>query len=328
MEILRPVDTKSQISVFLINMRFITNQVVERAHLLSNERPKASDAVLVSGSGRSGTTWIHDILGSIPGVQLIFEPLNPNFVEEASKLSGIPKSEQPKVFCQYLSADQNYPDWHTFLERILTGQVRNSWIDRSINWKHTNQYITKLIRGNLMLAYIKGNFDPKVIYVIRHPCAVILSRLNNGWFADVDDLLSQEALIDEYLKPWVGLIEKERDLIGAHAVWWAVENMVALHEIKKEEHYLIKYEDFCLSPRSLFSDLFSWLGYTRFEASKNLIQEPSRLSDISYATMKNRLGFWKDNLSTLTQERILVWADRLGIDMYSDDNLPKSNPLK
>ena len=153
-------------------------------------------------------------------------------------------------------------------------------------------------------------------------------NLNNGWFADVDDLLSQEALIDEYLKPWVGLIEKERDLIGAHAVWWAVENMVALHEIKKEEHYLIKYEDFCLSPRSLFSDLFSWLGYPRFEASKNLIQEPSRLSDISYATMKNRLGFWKVNLSTLTQERILVWADRLGIDIYSDDNLPKSNPLK
>lgn len=319
MEKLKEYAVKLGMVDFFFKGRFLTNHLVEQAYFLSHDRPKAESAVLVAGSGRSGTTWVHEVLGSIPGTQLLFEPLNQNFVEEASILTNIPKSTQPRIFSQYLRPEQIYPNWHTFLENILTGRVRNTWVDRRINWGPTNQYIIKVIRGNLMLGFIKENFNPKIIFVIRHPCAVILSRLNNGWIANIDDLLTQEDLIEDHLRPWVGLIEKERDLIGAQAVWWAVENMVAMRELVDKKCYLLIYEDLCLDPQNSFADLFSWLGYPNQNISQKIIHQPSRLSDNAYSTTKDRLEYWKSNMSIKTQERILRWAERLGIKLYSDD---------
>ena len=56
-------------------------------------------------------------------------------------------------------------------------------------------FLIKEIRANLMLGYLYDHFQPKIIYLVRHPCAVTYSRtFMNNFGADVNDILSQEEL--------------------------------------------------------------------------------------------------------------------------------------
>src|SRR5687767_9615304 len=47
----------------------------ERLQYLVRDRPEPSEAIVVAGSARSGSTWLADLLCSVPGIQQIFEPL-------------------------------------------------------------------------------------------------------------------------------------------------------------------------------------------------------------------------------------------------------------
>lgn len=151
-------------------------------------RPAPQDAILLAGSGRSGTTWLTDILTTGTRIQQIFEPLIPLWNENVCKLTGWDRLG-PHSWSWYLPPDSSQPEWFELLHQVLTGRYRNYWTDYYRTCFFPDRFLIKEIRANLMLGYIADKFHPKIIYVIRHPCAVVESRLAVGWHADVADIL-------------------------------------------------------------------------------------------------------------------------------------------
>jgi Sulfotransferase family len=298
--------------------------LVERLGLVFAGRPDPSANILLAGSGRSGTTWLMNVLASVPGTQKIFEPLHPSTPEVAA-LTGWVDDGISRVRLRYLRPKGQYPEWEGFLARLLSGRVRTAWTDYS--WRSSylpRRFVIKDIRANLMLGHIHENFKSRIVYLIRHPCAVIHSRLRNGWRADVADLLCQEELVEDYLRPWIGEIEREKDAVGAHAVWWAVENALALHELEGRPHYRETYEDLSLEPYQRVQGLLRWLGLENASISDAAIQQPAWDGSLtpSYQTSSERLASWQKYLAEEEQHRILDWAYRLGILLYDEGALP------
>ena len=92
-------------------------------------RPGPGDARLLVGGGRSGSTWVADILCSGTRVQQIFEPLHPVEVAEVQTLTGWQDTGRPHIRSFYLRPDGEYPAWEGFLARMLAGDVRSYWTD-------------------------------------------------------------------------------------------------------------------------------------------------------------------------------------------------------
>ncbi len=306
--------------------------VGERLYHAFAGAPKPSDAIVLAGSGRSGTTWITNLLVSLPGTQQIYEPLFPPWVPEVLKLTGW-EPERHSGHCRafYIDPEADYPEWEDFLKRVLTGKVRNYWTDFQRDAIFPSRYLIKTIRAHLMLGFLSRRLDPKILFLMRHPCAVVHSRLAvpHPWQADVQDLLSQEELVQHYLLDHVHAIEKERDPVGAHAVWWAVENAVALRQLAGRPHYRVHYEEALLDPRRTASRVFEWLGKTdelseTLERVRTRFAEPSRVSRAKGTVDPlDRLSEWKRALTREEQRRILAWAERMGVPYYNDDVSPK-----
>lgn len=290
-------------------------------------RPAPSSSILLFGSGRSGTTWITDVLCALPGVQQIFEPLFPLWNERVRRMTGW-DTRDPYIRSLYLRPAQEHAEWENLWHDILSGRFRNYWTDYARTSWFPQRFLIKEVRANLMLGWLYRKFQPRIVYLLRHPCAVVYSRLAapQPWHADVQDILQQETLMEDYLKPWAAQIERETDPLGAHAVWWAVENRVALRQLQGIPHALIFYEDLVLHPQETLERLLPWLGVEQMPKKViALLPQPSRMSNhtLAYRDAHDRLSRWQTSLSVQEQRRILSWAERLGVDVYDASPYPR-----
>lgn len=297
----------------------------ERVGFLLDGAPPASSAIVLAGSGRSGTTWLADAVCTRTRTQQVFEPLHPEEVPEVRALAGWGPDRGPHIRSHYLDPDRVHPAWRDFLERVSTGRVRNWWTDVVRTSWMPRRFLVKAIRANLMLGFWVRELSPHVVLVVRHPCAVVSSRLHVPWHADVADILCQEELVECHLRPWLAEIEREKDLLGAHAVWWAVENLVATRQLAQRRHFFAFYEDLALAPDRRLGELFSWLELGHAPPRSADLLRPSRMTHPGneIASLGERLGAWRTRLSELECDRVLSWATRMGLDWYDREPLPR-----
>lgn len=309
-----------------------TGLIGERLQALVGRALDPKATILVMGSGRSGTTWLGDVLGSsVPRTRQIFEPLHPTFSTRVREMTGYDQRD-PYLRSFYLRPNSAAPAWELFWWDVLAGQERSYWTDINRTTFMPLQYLVKEIRANLMAGFVAAHCQPKIVFVLRHPCAVIHSRLykvNPPWYASVDDILSQEQLVEDHVAPWVDLIAQERDIIGAHAVWWAVSNAIALHQLRPYPHVTVSYEALSLDPEGEFRSLLASLGFPDADVSNSVIHKPTRMASPGQFAddAVRRLSEWQGHLSHVDVRRILDWAHRLGLDFYDDTPLSAGSGL-
>jgi hypothetical protein len=289
-----------------------------------------SSAIVLASSSRSGSTWLADMLSVALQLQQVFEPLHPRYSATARELTGFdPKQDHVSSF--YLRPGHPAPEWDRFLAAILTGQKRNAWTDTVPVVAFPQGYLIKLIRANLLLGYLWDRFQPKLIYLVRHPCAVVYSRLRLRWTANTQALLAQEQLVEDYLRPWVADIERETDAVAAHGLVWAAENLVAQRELAQRPHRRVFYERLMIDPWQEIDAIAEFAGRQANTVSQAEIERLSRTTlrpktDEAFAGAIAPLVSWTEQLSPAEQQRILDWADRLGIPWYSKDIWPINVP--
>lgn len=303
----------------------------ERIQNVLGKRIKSNSNIFVAGSARSGTTWLTDILTSIPGTQQIFEPIFPPWnrqVQHLLKRRNRDFLDKLLLDLIYVPKDSEDEDWFKIWNTIFDGKMRNYWTDYERTSFFPDRYLVKEVRAQLMLGFILKKFSPQLIYIARHPCAVTYSRLINGFTTDVKYILNQEELVENYLRPWIKDIEREKDPVGAFSVLWAVENYVASCEISNINSFFVNYESIILNPIEVIKKLLNWLefGFLSPEANKK-IYEPSRMIGRSRDNNlgKFQISQWKNKLSIEDQNRIINWAKRLNINWYNESPLPIRN---
>jgi hypothetical protein len=216
---------------------------------------------------------------------------------------------------------------------VLTGKSRTYWTDSVRTSFFPKRYLVKEIRANLMLGYVHDHFHPRIIYLSRHPCAVVASRVRLGWRVDLDNLLSQEQLVEDHLSPWVERIERAKtNPVASHAIWWAVESRIAGLHLSARHHCHAYYEHLLARPEASLRDVLSWLGLdpggipeSRIGRDSHTTWRESHPNDRQEA--EQRLSSWKGQLSRDDQREILDWAYRLDVTCYTDEVLPVSSAL-
>ena len=227
------------------------------------------NSVFLAGSGRSGTTWVSEIINHHNGYRLVFEPFHPGKV-------GICKNFRRK---QYLRPDDRREEYLGAARKVLTGRIRSSWTDRFNRKFVARRRLIKDIRANLLLGWMRENFPGMlIVLLLRHPCAVAASRLALGWRDNLAETMEQEERVEDFLSPVEAEIRAARNAFERHVFSWCFDNYVPLRQFGPGEIHLAFYENFVVHPEDEVRRLFNFLGEDFDGRVYRVLRRPSPLS--------------------------------------------------
>jgi hypothetical protein len=274
--------------------------------------------MLVAGSGRSGTTWLANIISRQMPCRIMFEPFHSMHIRDYSKFH----------YFQYMRpAEQNY-DLLLYCHKILSGNIRNKWIDREIDHILPKYRLIKDIRTNLFLKWFSNNFpNVPILYIIRHPCAVALSFIELSWSVELDitSFLSQGKLIDDFLLEKLDIIRSAKTIEERIAVFWCISNLIPLSHFSPNDLNIFFYENICAQPHIEIPRIFGVAKHQHDESVFKYLEHPSTTSqDISaIVTGESRIERWKEKLSSKQINNILSIVRSFEMDhIYGDSSMP------
>ena len=280
---------------------------------------KLSDSFILAGSGRSGTTWISDIMTANPNARVVFEPFDGRRVPEAKVLPLRP----------YARPNGNYPKWRAFVEQVLLGNIENDWTMRQNHRWWATRRLVKVIRANLMLGWMTEQFHVPTVLITRHPCAVVSSRLKLKWDSHLDVFLNQEELVEDHLSQFLSIIHDAQSDLEKHTIMWCVENLVPLRQLKQNNWIFCTYEGLVTDPEAEAERILSGLNIRQTMFNRKAIHKVSQVSrpDSAIANQRDPLTEWQRQLSVDEIKTILDLVQTFGISLYDDDPLPHLDQL-
>jgi len=283
-----------------------------------NPDPDTSRSILVAGTARSGTTWLGDLIASQIPCRIMFEPFNPDLVPEYRGFR----------YFQYMRPATENPEFRAFAHKVFTGEISNRWIDRQNERIHSEYRLIKEIRINLALKWLHDNFpEIPIILLMRHPCAVVSSRMELGWATDrdIEPFLSQPNLIEDHLGPYLNLIKSAETTEEKHAIIWSVSNLVPLRQFKLGEIKTVYYEDLCNQPQAEMTSIFDSIGQKPVDSVFDKIDRPSQTTRLTSASVIgiDKITSWRKILSPSQIDNILRIVDGFGLShLYDVSPLP------
>ena len=196
-------------------------------------------------------------------------------------------------------------------------------------------FVIKCIRANRLLPWIIKHFQLKgIIYLIRHPCAVISSQLLHHSFSenkrifDHDQEFVEQNLPD--LVPFLKALNTEEEW---RAVMWSLDQYVPLKYAKRHDYMLLSYEKVVMDGLSELQRICSFLQLPMSDKSIGQLRVPSReamgwSANHLTASVEERLLGWKYRLDKNQIERILAVVEAFGIQGFSDEVVPDVDSIK
>lgn len=197
------------------------------------------NTVLIVGTTRSGTTFLMESLNSINEYRIIFEPFNSFYTKEWKSFGNR---------C-YIDPENCSKDENRAVETILSGRIKNTWVDQYNKKIISEKRLIKAVRANLLLDYLPAVFpELTIIYVYRDPYDVVASRINLNF----DPLDGSSILNDslDFVEKYYSDIDFDHltneDITNramGHALLWCLENRYILNSLEQRNLIVCKYED-------------------------------------------------------------------------------------
>lgn len=214
--------------------------------------------ILVTGSHRSGTTWLANMLSLADGTLMAHEPFN---IEPwAYSLGGL--AEHWFAYAPGLPQDAALEAFGAVLGR----RARKAFLKSQ--WQH---WLPPLRRGRLVIKdpiaalsseWLARNHDLEVVVVVRHPVAFAASLKRLGWRHPFGHFLGQGALMEEHLAPYRAEIEgAPRDVVGQAALLWkCLYGTLFTYLARNPGWHVRKHEELSGDPVGGLRDLYGALG--------------------------------------------------------------------
>jgi len=276
-------------------------------------------AVLVAGSARSGTTWLASIINYANAYRYVFEPFRPNRLD-AARAFGTRR---------YIRPGDDDPATMLAARDILSGRVRGRWSDQMNRKIVARRRLVKDIWANLLLGWIHEAFpQTPIVFLLRHPCAVVSSqtRLDWGWLVDVDELLRQDSLVEDHLLPQRDVLAAAVSPFQRHLVTWCVENLVPLRQLSSDRVHVMFYEHLCADPVLETERLFRFVGRPiRREHALRAVSHPSvaARSHSAVVTGRGLVDAWVSQVDPADRRYAVRTLEAFGMDgLYGEDPRP------
>lgn len=237
----------------------LTRLKLSRFYCLDRESSNAGSTLFVAGMGRSGTTWVSEVLNCRHDYRDIFEPFHPHCHRAARCFR----------YHHYMAEAGGSDIQCASARRILAGHTQSLWTAKHNLLLVAKQRIVKDIRANLMLHWLKElRPDMPLILLMRDPVDVYRSWRRLGWGradggeqSDLAAILAQRALLDDF--PLIAEVADEIDSddpVQVFSLLWCILYYVPLRKLAPQDYKLCRFEHLQQAPVEAFGELFRYLG--------------------------------------------------------------------
>jgi len=303
--------------------------------------------ILVTGSHRSGTTWVGRTIARNPGIRHILEPFSVDYPCHDVDL------RLSQWFTHYESSPQKREIRKTFDDLFRPGRVRYAYLrfrksprglERLAHFLaeviYPPQRPRVLVKDPIALFsadWLYETYDLMVICMIRNPFAFVGSVKEAGWDFDFEVLASQGALMAGPLAPFADEIVMARSGSGdfldrACLIWNVLHHVIREFQERYPAWLFVRHEDLAKDPISGFESIFDYLGLVMDPAIRRFIEdftaaknpESAKTVHFSPRNAKKSLETWKLRLEPEDVVRIGRATRDIGLHFYGDpeDGLP------
>jgi hypothetical protein len=301
----------------------------------------ALSPILVTGTHRSGTTWVGKMLAADAMTAYISEPLN---------VLHRPGVFRPKIryWYQYICEDNENEYLPAFQELLefdyhLWDEIRSLRSRRDFLRMGRDFLIfyNGLMRGQRLLLkdpfavfstpWFSRRLHCKVVITVRHPAAFVSSLKRLNWPFDFQDLLNQPLLMRDHLEPYREEMQSVQagDVIGQAALLWKlIYHVVHASRKRNPEFLIVRHEDLSLNPISGYRALYTALGLEFTPRVEKTILNSSSSENPRELSRKKVHAFkldsranvdnWKKRLTPEEIERVRAMTDDVSKLYYSD----------
>lgn len=286
--------------------------------------------IIIAGFGRSGTTWLSDIISKALGGLILFEPFHPGVYKES------------KTFCYTSSVSSDKGLFEHLTQSLSQAPQKNNWLLRNhLNtplqdnsqafveyiWDNTEVLGFKTIRSNHTLDELTSSIDGKAIYIHRHPFAVLASIMNRknfweeyGWAWHEKFFFKRTLEHPMWSKNQVDTLSQIYSEIKSNKeetilLMWSISLIISLQEIDKCDGALVSYEDLYLDPYKEAKRILRDLGHEKAALHPSYFFTPSLTTMNTIHNRKDLLNtgrgflddlFWKTKLDSNKIKRYLT----------------------
>jgi Sulfotransferase family len=250
--------------------------------------------ILVTGSHRSGTTWVGRMLAADRSVGYMHEPFNPN------RWPGWLRARPPYW---YLRIDSSNEDAYVSkVEDLLAfryplgSHLRAARGPRQIarvvdDFSHSAWYRARrkrpLIKDPIALfssEWLAQRFGAQVVVMIRHPAAFASSVQRLGWEFGFEHWLDQPAVLSEWLPQFEDDMRHHArvgvDLVDqAILMWRAIHTVIDGYRQRHPDWAFVRHEDLSADPLGGFKSLYDRMDLAWDERVEKAVRAASAESN-------------------------------------------------
>lgn len=287
------------------------------------------------GDGRSGTTWIANLINHNKYYREVFEPFHPWLNPRMSHLSAN----------QYFRSNAEFTELKLEAEYIFTGKLHDTRCDEGNRRILYKGLLVKDIFANLLAHWTCNNFpEIKPILLVRNPFSVALSKQKKcdwHWMTEPVDFLKQTDLIEDYLSEYVDLIHQvseKKDYIQNQILIWCIVNIVPLNQFSHSNNSgkklkILFYEHVYNEPQQEMKSVFKYLGWpelnTEIELPDAVIHRPSKVvgksSNIISGT--SPISEWRNELDSYQIDAGYNILSLFGFDKVYAEDIPDKRAI-
>tara|TARA_B100000497_G_C7690485_1_gene419625 strand:- start:128 stop:1030 length:903 start_codon:yes stop_codon:yes gene_type:complete len=267
--------------------------------------------IIIAGFGRSGTTWVSDIVSKTIGGLILFEPDHPNVYAESKEALYNP--------------DLTAMDLQAHLKAISSKSKRDAWLIRNhllsdedqpkelidSIWRNSEIIGFKCIRWNHALPALASISAKKLIYIIRHPLSVVASLMKRPrFFLDFDWETHWSVFKERNPLKEVDLKQYDQSEMSIkYAAMWSITNIKALYDLQTLGIPFWSYEQLYHKPYETAQSMNAYLGYSKTQIHPSYIFYPSMSTLRTFHTNNTE---WP---SFLDEDISIFWKDTLNDEM-------------
>jgi hypothetical protein len=279
---------------------------------------------------RSGSTWLMELLATQPGFKFFNEPL---YLDNKLVQNYLKINDWAALYEE--SANEKF---YKYFDGIIKGKIGflNPNPFTSFYRLKSSRIVFKIIHaGDDRINWFRDTFNGKIIYLVRHPIAVSLSRKKvSNLDASLNSSFSKNFNADQLA--YAKMIVRSGTFLHQRMLSWCMRVSVVLRQ-RTADWAFVTYEQTVMNPSNVVEHLVKKVGLVDRDKFKNNLFVPSRVKHQSSAdtqkflesSSSNReylISKWKDKVTDSEEGDLMEMLKVFDIDIYrSGQVMPVSN---
>lgn len=289
--------------------------------MTNRHRPNDSANLFLFSMPRSGSTWLMELLWSQPGFKACNEPLD-------LRKPHVRRSLQTEEWRDLINESAT-PMLYNYFHAICSGQCHAA--DPSpfnpFYRAQTNRMVFKIIHGGEdRINWFRDSFNGKIVYLLRHPIAVTLSRKVQPRFAALLTSDYQRHFTPAQLRFARNILERGSKLEQG-MVEWCLQNAVPMRDATPD-WAIVSYEQTVVDPDAVVAYLTDKIELSAADRMRQRLTVPSasvkgqsdKATQEALANRDQQEGWlvqkWRKQIDEKTEKELMSILDRFELDLY------------